>query len=109
MPEEIKDFDQQVAAITEAKGIGPKFKLGGETFQAVPFIATGTYAEFMNDTTEGDYLFYYKFLESIIATDEDKEKLRVVLYDSGAKIPMSILEEIVKWLGEEFSKDQPKP
>ncbi len=108
MAEEIKDFDQQVAAIKEEKGIGPTFKLGGESFKCVPYIATGTYSEFMGTTEAGDFLFYYKFLDAMVESDEDKEKLHKVLYESGTDIPMTILESIVTWLGEQFSKDQKK-
>ena len=62
----------------------------------------------MDSTTEGDFLFYYKFLDSVVESKEDKDKLHKVLYESGNTLPMSILEDIVKWLGEEFSKEPSK-
>lgn len=98
-----KDFDQIVSAIKEEKGEGPTFTLGGVEFACRPFISTGEYSEFAEDTEENDPLYYYKFLERFIVEDQT-DAFHDIIRDKELNIPSEIVAEIVTWLGEEYSK-----
>ncbi len=100
----IKDFDQIISAIKEEKGEeGPEFKLGGVEFHCRPFISTGEYAEFSEETSESDPLYFYKFLEKFIV-EEQNEEFHAVIRNKDLDTPSEIIAQIVTWLGEEYSK-----
>ena len=99
------DFDAALTAKREAAGLGPSFRLGGETWQCTPVQSAIAVRELVGTENSVEATFVY-LRRLIVPAQREAFDEKVV---SNEDIDLETLSEVVSWLSEEYTARPTKP